>query len=388
VESRKCEASEPENSVGAKPENVGPRKPQAGNLEPRNREGGNLEPRTLEPGNLEAGNLEPRKLEAENLELRNLEPRNLEPRNPGTPEPRSLDPPNPGAPEPGNLLSGARAIAGDHDSGASELVARVLPVLADAIAVGRGTTMEIARIVCGGQPIMAPLWRACAAAVAEHDRPGTFALARADLERSPRALVRAAAAALRDLLLDDPEPLLITLSYSGSVCSTLETIAAERRLRVVCGEGRPRYEGRRLATALERAGAQVTLVVDAALTSFLAEASAVLVGADAVFGDAWVNKIGTFGLAAAASFCGTPVYVVAARDKFVPASVAARLVLPLRALDEVWPEGSAQISRVNRYFESTPAHLATLFLSSAGPLSPDDLASAVEAHPFAVPLDF
>ncbi len=279
----------------------------------------------------------------------------------------------------------ARSLANDHDSGAGELLARVLPLLADAIVAGPGTTIEIARIVCAGQPIMAPLWRACVAAVADHDRPGTFALARAELERLPRALVRAASAALRDLLLADPDPLLITLSYSGSVCSTLETIAAERRLRVVCGEGRPRYEGRRLAAALNHAGAQVTLVVDAALTSFLSEASAVLVGADAVFGDAWVNKVGTFGLAAAASIDRSPVYVVAARDKFVPASMAARMSLPISAVDEVWPEGPGPIARVNRYFESIPADLATLFLTSAGPLSPSDLTAAVEAHPFTAP---
>jgi ribose 1,5-bisphosphate isomerase len=305
--------------------------------------------------------------------------------NPGTPNPGT---PNPGTPERRNLISVARAIAGDADSGASELLAHLLPLLTDAVIAGRGTTVEVARVVCRGQPIMAPLWRASAAAVAEHDRPGTFALVRAELERSPRALTRAASAALRDLLLDDPDPLMITLSYSGGVCSALAAIAAERRLRVVCGEGRPRYEGRRLADAMDRAGAQVTLVVDAALTSFLSEASAVLVGADAVFGDRWVNKVGTFGLAAAASISGTPVYVVAARDKFVPASLAARMSLPIGAVDEVWPEGPAQIARVNRYFESIPADLATLFLTSAGPLSPRDLAAAVEARPFAGSPDF
>jgi Initiation factor 2 subunit family len=295
---------------------------------------------------------------------------------------------NSGTPELRNLLPVARAIASDAESGASELLARALPLLADAIAAGRGATIEIARIVCSGQPIMAPLWRASAAAVAEHDRPGTFALVRAELERSPRALMRAASAALRDLLLDDPDPLLITLSYSGSVYSALAAIAAKRRLRVVCGEGRPRYEGRRLADVMDRAGAQVTLVVDAALTSFLSEASAVVVGADAVFGEAWVNKVGTFGLAAAASISGTPVYVVAARDKFVPASLAARMSLPIGAVDEVWPEGPAQIARVNRYFESIPADLATLFLTSAGPLSPRDLAAAVQAHQFEGSPDF
>jgi translation initiation factor 2B subunit (eIF-2B alpha/beta/delta family) len=256
-----------------------------------------------------------------------------------------------------DLLSRARAIAGDRDAGASELVARLLPLLDEAIRAGRDTTVHLARIVCGGQPAMAPLWHACAAALADADQPGTFARVRAEMERAPRALVRAAADALSDLLRDEASPAILTLSYSGSVAAALREVQKRQALRLICAESRPRLEGRRLAAELAAAGMAVTVVIDAALTTYLSGASAIVVGADAVLPEHWINKSGSFGLCAAASFTGTPVYVVASRDKFVPRSIAPRLVTPPGA-----------------DFERTPIELATLLLTDVGPIPPSSTA--------------
>src|SRR5687767_3613614 len=93
------------------------------------------------------------------------------------------------------LIARATAVAADRDAGASELLARLLPLLEEAIAAGPDQTIAVARIVCATQPAMASLWHACAAAVAEIAQPGSFARRRAELERAPRALVRAASAA-------------------------------------------------------------------------------------------------------------------------------------------------------------------------------------------------
>src|SRR5262245_22917657 len=121
---------------------------------------------------------------------------------------------------------------------------------------------------------MAPLWNACAAAVADRSRPGRFAQVRAEMERAPSALVTAAQRALDDLLPDDRTPHLLTLSYSSSVARTLSEVARQRRLHVTCAEGRPRLEGRRMAAELTKAGAVVTLATDAAIVAALDHASA------------------------------------------------------------------------------------------------------------------
>ena len=207
---------------------------------------------------------------------------------------------------------------------------------------------------------MAPLWNLCAAAVADFQSPGRFARVSAEVQRAPRALERAALAALHDALIDVSAPRILTLSYSASVSRVLQRIAAERQIEIVCAESLPAREGERLYREVIGAGARGSVVLDTELTTCLPGATAAVLGADAVGAQAWINKAGTFGLAAAAWFSNVPVYVVAARAK-AQASALEPLMTPLP-----------------RAFERTPSHLATLFLTDAGPISPDDLPAISE----------
>ena len=276
-----------------------------------------------------------------------------------------------------DLLARAEVIAGDRDRGAAELALALLPVLDEALAQGPALTLDVARIVCGGQPAMAPLWHACAAALRDPEHAGTYHRVRAEIARAPAALARAAGLALRDLLQGSASPLIVTLSFSSSVLEVLRAVSGELSLGVVCGEGRPRFEGRRLAASLASPTTAVTLTSDAALTSFLPGAAAVVVGADAVADGFWINKVGTHGLAAAASNLGIPVYVVASRDKAMPSNLAATWRLLGASSEELWEDPPAGVAVVNRYFEPTPVELATLFLTDAGPVPPSDVAEMV-----------
>lgn len=279
----------------------------------------------------------------------------------------------------------AEAIAADRDRGAGELALDLLPVLDEALAQDPSAVIEVARIVCRGQPAMAPLWHACAAAVREADEPGSFVRVRAEMARAPAALARAAGLALRDLLQGTAAPRLLTLSFSSGVLNALVELSRESKLRVICGEGRPRFEGRRLATSLAALGIDVTLTPDAALTSFLTETDAVVVGADAIGETHWINKTGTFGLAAAAAHTGVPFYVVASRDKVMPAERTGQGPLPVAPADEVWAGPPERVSIANRSFEPTPIGLATLFLTDAGPIAPEDVPELVRRRSAAVP---
>ena len=70
---------------------------------------------------------------------------------------------------------------------------------------------------------MAPLWNASAGAVAEFDRhQGRFQRMRAELERAPAALARAATSALHQALAGEDQPQVLTLSYSSSVAAALD----------------------------------------------------------------------------------------------------------------------------------------------------------------------
>jgi translation initiation factor 2B subunit (eIF-2B alpha/beta/delta family) len=207
---------------------------------------------------------------------------------------------------------------------------------------------------------MAAIWNLCAAAWADFEQPGDFALRRQEVERGQRAVVRAATLALRDAWQGDACPTLITISHSGSVREVICAVAAERRLRVVCGESLPGGEGRTLVAMLRDRAVEAELVADAALTTHFSVESAVVVGADAVAAGAWINKCGTFGLAAAAWFAGVPVYVVCTRDKSMADARMSDLALP-------------------RIFERVPSHLSTLFLTDRGASRPEGVPALAEA---------
>jgi translation initiation factor 2B subunit (eIF-2B alpha/beta/delta family) len=264
------------------------------------------------------------------------------------------------------LMTRARSIAGNRTAGASELLAELLPLLEQALDRGAATVLEIARIVCTGQPAMAPLWNACAAAVAGIDARERFVHVRAEMARAPRVLTRAAAQSLGELLEQAPAPRsgggrvpdreparVLTFSYSRSVAATLVHLARQRPLHIVCGRSLPGGEGERMRDEVRDAGMIAELVDDALLTTYLAASAVVVVGADAISARDFTNKAGTFGLAAAASFTATPVYVIASRDKAQAAALRSRLALP-------------------RHFERTPVELVTMFLTETGALAASD----------------
>jgi translation initiation factor eIF-2B subunit delta len=277
-----------------------------------------------------------------------------------------------------DLLQRAEAIAIDRDSGASELTARLLPLLDEALRRAPPLVVPIIRRVCEGQPAMAPLWHVCAAALDDGEHPGAFARMRQARERAPAALARVASAALVEDLSGVAQPLLLTLSFSGSVVEVLRAVQAIRPIRIVCGEGRPRYEGRRLAASLAAAGATVTLTTDAAVPAYLREAAAVVVGADAVAASFWINKVGTHGLAATAADRGVPVMVMATSDKALPARLASHWRLPLADPDEVWGDPPRAVRVENPYFEAVPAELATVVFTEVGRLTPDGFPAFAE----------
>ena len=265
------------------------------------------------------------------------------------------------------------ALASDRASGASEILDEVVAILHEALRSGVPLA-PVARALCRAQPAMAPVWNAALEALAP-DGDG-----RARLDRFAQRVARASTAVVRVgatfLLDEDDGPLrVVTVSFSRSVALLLEAVAARREVQVFCGEGRPALEGRRLASRLAAAGLAVTAYTDAAIGHALASADAVLVGADAVAPDWFLNKSGTRMLAAAAAQQGVPVYVVATREKFVGHDVARRLVVREGAPTEVWEAAPSEVTVRNPYFERTPLELVASLITDMGVIG---AASAVE----------
>jgi translation initiation factor 2B subunit (eIF-2B alpha/beta/delta family) len=267
-------------------------------------------------------------------------------------------------------------LASDRESGASEILDEALAILRDALA-GPADLVPVARALCRAQPTMAPIWNASIAALGARDDPERFTRFTQRVARAPDALARFGLQCFNDAedarqAVDSggrTTPLrLVTISFSRSVVRVLEVIAQTRSLRVACSEGRPALEGRRLATRLATAGIPVTCFTDAAIGHALGGADAVLVGADAVAPEWFLNKSGTRMLAATAAQQGVPLYVLASRDKFVSHAIAGRLAVREGESAEVWEGAPAGVAVHNPYFESTPLDLVTAIITDAGVL--------------------
>jgi translation initiation factor eIF-2B subunit delta len=271
-----------------------------------------------------------------------------------------------------DLIRRIDRVAANRESGAAELLTDVLAILTDALRTGQ-PMRPIARAVCRAQPAMAPLWNAALLAAAPEnaaDRLERFARRAA---RAQPAIDRFAATALESAAH------LVTLSSSSTVARVFDALRHQQPIRVSCSESRPGCEGRRLATRLSAAGIAVTCYADAALGHALDTADAVVVGADAVAARWFMNKSGTHMLAAMAAQQGVPLYVVAGRDKLVPAAIAARLEGRSGAPAEVWDAPPTGVDVANPYFESTPIELVTGIISDAGVLAADMVAEACAA---------
>lgn len=223
---------------------------------------------------------------------------------------------------------------------------------------------------------MAPVWNLALAAVADLESPGYLDNFLERARRAPAAVTRHAVEALahgaRSLHL-------VTLSYSSSVLSALLALGRRVELRVSCTESRPALEGRRLAAALAQAGIPVACFGDAAIAAALADADGVVVGADAVGPAAVINKAGTAMLAAAAMRRGLPVHVLASRDKFVCARLAAVIEITHGPAAEIWRDPPPGVQVRNPYFEPTAFDLVTALVSDAGVIPASQAGDVCEA---------
>jgi translation initiation factor 2B subunit (eIF-2B alpha/beta/delta family) len=268
------------------------------------------------------------------------------------------------------LRARIEAIGCDAESSASEILPRAIEVLREAVRTGQTGAAAAAEALCRAQPAMAGIWNASSAALRGPDALERFAHL---VGRVPAAVARHAGDLL-ELGVPRERPLrLVTCSSSGLVIAVVRAMGPKRPVVVSCAEGRPRYEGRRLAAALATAGATVELFTDAGVGTAMAGADAFVCGADAVFPDVFINKVGTAALAALARATGTPAYVLAGREKLLPASARRPAARSTGGTpDEVWA-GPTGIAVRNPYFEPVPLEWMAGLVSDAGILTVDML---------------
>jgi translation initiation factor 2B subunit (eIF-2B alpha/beta/delta family) len=196
----------------------------------------------------------------------------------------------------------------------------------------------------------------------------TLTACRCDLRASTAALCQQALAIL------PPQSTVLTYSNSATVTAALRYAHEHGRIRrVLLSESRPAYDGRPQALALLAYGMTVEYGIDMALFERLAEATVVVVGADAIFPEHLVNKLGTHALMQLAQLQGIPCFSLCAANKFLPTAASALLCITEHPGREVWPEAPDGLTISNHYFDTTPLVLLSGIVSDQGSYTPEAL---------------
>ncbi len=142
----------------------------------------------------------------------------------------------------------------------------------------------------------------------------------------------------------------LTISSSSAVESALSYFDGE----IYVMESRPMLEGTAMAERLAKKGKDVRVVTDAYGISMAAkgEVDAVLVGADAIYRDMLINKVGTYALSVAAEKSGIDFIAVLTTDKIFPPEIE----LPEKELMQFHDpkEITDKVRAENPYFEWVP----------------------------------
>jgi translation initiation factor 2B subunit (eIF-2B alpha/beta/delta family) len=259
-------------------------------------------------------------------------------------------------------------IAEDRVSGATALVLRAIRVL-KAAARERALLQEVADALCQAQPSMAGFRTAAALANAAPDAGMVLDTLSTRVRRAPAAIARLAAPVVALRAPTSNRLTIVTCSRSESVERTLEALNGLEPVLVRCSESWPGREGAALAEALATKGLQVELYSDAGIGCALAGAHALVVGADALAGTAFINKVGTAALCALARALGISVYVLAGSEKILPERVFQ--TLPLRDVtDEL--DDSPYVRRTP-LFERIPAGLVSHVVTDRAVTVIDDI---------------
>jgi ribose 1,5-bisphosphate isomerase len=156
------------------------------------------------------------------------------------------------------------------------------------------------------------------------------------------------------------------------------------KLKAVCTETRPLYQGHTTATRLNEVGIDTTLIVDSAAESFIIDRGThpidvVFLGADEITmrGDA-LNKIGSWGIALASYFMSKPVYIVTPILKIEVETAYRPVEIEYRTSNEIWEDAPKGLKMVNPAFEIINKEFITGYITELGIIKPEDISKVIQ----------
>lgn len=178
--------------------------------------------------------------------------------------------------------------------------------------------------------------------------------------------------------IDLKQKLILCHSQSSAVREIFEAYQGNRKkVRIIQTESRPILEGRIQAANLYKLGYEVKLVSDTGYSRHLDRINMILLGADAVFRDYFVNKTGSYNICLSGKNSGIPVYVLADSRKFwfslPPGNQEMKYNERKKPGEEIWKDPHPGIDIENYYFEKIPVDWADGFITEKEILKPSRL---------------
>ncbi len=147
---------------------------------------------------------------------------------------------------------------------------------------------------------------------------------------------------------------IMTISNSTAVRRILEeAIRQKRKFEVYVAVSMPPGEGTHLAEYLSQRGVKVTVVADSQIGVVMDEMNLVLVGADRLYEEGFVNKAGTLPMSLVADQYHVPVYLAAETTKVLRESERTIKNIGEEA-GEVYLPDNKEINVINYYYEKIP----------------------------------
>ncbi|MFC2099015.1 hypothetical protein ACFLTA_06145 [Bacteroidota bacterium] len=179
-------------------------------------------------------------------------------------------------------------------------------------------------------------------------------------------------------VIDMSQKQILIHSQSSAVKEVFHQYSGNRKkVKVIQTESRPVFEGRLQASIISRLGYEVTLVPDVGFARHLSEINMILLGADSIYRDYFVNKAGTYNICLAGKNAGIPIYVLADNRKFWANLPDSRQEMDYieeqKPKEEVWVDPPDGISVENFYFERTPSAWVDGFINENEVLKPSQV---------------
>ncbi|NOZ46510.1 MAG: hypothetical protein GXO79_06975, partial [Chlorobi bacterium] len=145
----------------------------------------------------------------------------------------------------------------------------------------------------------------------------------------------------------------------------------------------PAQEGKIQAKNIAIQNHNVNLIVDSAFGKYIDTFDFAILGADVVFAESFINKIGSLIILEIMKLKKIPSYVIFDSRKFISNNCDKRLIKnfkteKLKPANEIWEDAPENIHIKNYYFEEVPNKIVNSFINENGIIPSNNIYNSLQ----------